>query len=83
MMSNFTIVFEKGHKEETQRTIQGRFSHRVCDELVKLFSVESVKKSLEAGKQLWQIPYLKDSFDEDNDSEESDEEEEEETVKGI
>ena len=60
------------------KNVTGRYSRRNYDSNHQFSSVDKIKIALNAGIQLWDVPCIRDYYNEDNDTDdESDDEEEE------
>ena len=69
--------------EEQLRNVKGRFNKVNYEENNKIYDVELMKEYLKKGKMLWQIPFIKDHYYEDNDTESDSDEDEEEGLKSM
>jgi len=73
-MNDYSPMFSA---DEQTPDVKGRFSHKNF-EANKIYESAAMFKELSATRQIWQIPYLRDPFHEDNDTDEEDEEEDDE-----
>ena len=81
MMNDYTINFSPEQYEDdpvAKKNVKGRYNKANFNANIKFESIESVKEYMTTGVKIWDVPYIKDFYIEDNDTEEEDEGTEEE-----
>ena len=78
-MNDYSINFdEEEYADNHERTcnVKGRYNRANFTANRQFSSVEKIKNSLNAGIQLWDVPCIRETYAEDNDTEEDEDDEE-------
>ena len=84
-MNDFSLCYDQSeynYSEQLTKNVQGHYNKGNFEANKKFSEVESIKAAIDQGIELWNVPCIRETFTEDNDtteSEESEEEEEEQT----
>lgn len=78
-MNDFGLVFTEEEKQACA-DIKGRFNRQNFEHNLKYSSLDEYKRQSES-KQIWEIPFMRDTFDEDNDTEEEESSDSDEEAK--
>ena len=79
-MNDYTICFDEAdYADDRERTInvKGRYNKDNFESNKQFTSIPRIKDSLQSGMQLWDVPCIREAYNEDNDTEEESEDEEE------
>ena len=82
-LNDYTPLFKnKGMTDEEiekqKMNIKGRFDRALYKQNCEALGTENIRLNLAVGNHIWNIPFLKDTYDEDNDSDDGSSSEEEE-----
>ena len=74
-MNDYSLIYEgdescQPQNEREELNMKGRFNWENFEANTKFTEVDKFRQSMLRGIQLWDVPCLKDTFDEDNDTEE-------------
>ena len=70
-MNNYELIFE----EDDKAKVSGRFNREQFEKNQDRISMDRVRKRIDERKvPFWEVEYIRDTFDEDNDSEDENEE---------
>ena len=78
-MNDYSIIFDEDEYSDNHEhtvNVKGRFNRSNFTANKQYSSVEKVKACLNTGIQLWDVPFVRETFTEDNDTEEEEEDEE-------
>ena len=78
-MNDYSINFDEGeYADDHERTVnvKGRYNRDNFAANRQFSSVEKTKNALNSGIQLWDVPCIRETYAEDNDTEEDEEDEE-------
>ena len=81
-MNDYTINYEESdYANDPIKTanVKGRYNKQNFEENKQFTSIQKMKDALQAGIQLWDVPCIRETYTEDNDTEEDDESDEEES----
>ena len=72
-LNDYSSIFSEDQIKENPLNVKGRFNREVFKTNQQALSVKNIRASLKVGKQIWEVPFFKDTFFEDNDSDDEDE----------
>ena len=81
-MNDYSINFDEeeyAHNNDYTINVKGRYNKANYEANSQFSSVEKIKESLNSGIQLWDVPCIRETYIEDNDTQEEDDEEDENT----
>lgn len=79
-MNDYSICFDEDqyiNDPVKTKNVKGRYSKANYEENKQFTSVEKLKQALDQGIPIWDVPCVRETYDEDNDTEEESEDEEE------
>ena len=83
-MNDYTVCFDESEyngSERLTKNIKGYYNKANYEANKQFTEVEKIKAAIAQGIQLWDVPCIRETYTEDNDTEESSESEEEEEQK--
>ena len=75
-MNDYSINYDETELSDHPAHIKGYFNHANYEANKKFTSIDQIKSNLNNGIQLWDLPTIRETYTEDNDTEEESDEEE-------
>ena len=80
-MNDYSMCFDESEyigSEKLTKNVKGYFNKGNYEANKKFTTVENIEATIDQGMQLWDIPCIRETYKEDNDTEESEESDEDE-----